>query len=366
MIKFLDLKKINLQYEKEFKKTFENFLKSGWYIGGKEVEEFEKKFATFCNTKYCIGVGNGLDALTLIFRAYKELGVLKDGDEIIVPANTYIASIFSISENDLTPILVEPDIKNYNINPKKIEEKITKKTKAILVVHLYGQVVDMKKIYDIAKKYNLKIIEDSAQAHGAFYQNKRVGSLGDISAFSFYPSKNLGALGDGGAITTDNKELYLLIKALQNYGSHQKYIHNYKGVNSRLDTLQAMILKIKLKNLDKENEKRREIAKNYITNIKNNKVILPIFPKNPLSHVWHLFVVRVKNRKDFMDYMSKNKIQTMIHYPTPPHYQLAYKEFKKSILPITEQIHQEVVSLPIHPMMTKEEIKKVVKIINQY
>ena len=366
MIPFLDLKKINLQYENEFKSAFDKFLHSGRYIGGEEVEKFENNFAKFCDTKHCIGVGNGLDALSLIFKAYKELSIMKDEDEIIVPANTYIASILSISTNNLKPVLIEPDITSYNIDPTKIEKKITNKTKAILVVHLYGQSTNMKKIYEIANKYNLKIIEDSAQAHGAYYHDKRVGALGDASAFSFYPGKNLGALGDGGAITTNSETMYKIIQSIKNYGSSKKYIHEYKGVNSRLDTIQAMLLNIKLKYLDNENNKRREIARAYTKNIKNDNIILPNFPVNPLSHVWHLFVIRVEDRESFIKYMLENGIQTMIHYPIPPHKQSAYKELHDLKLPITEKIHRKVVSLPISPVMSKKEIEKVIKVVNSY
>lgn len=366
MIPFLDLQKINFKYRAEINQATARVVDSGWYILGKEVEDFEVNFANYCGTKYCFGVANGLDALILIFRAYKELGLMSDGDEVIVPANTYIASILAISANNLVPVLVEPDISTYNINPDLIEEKITHKTKAILVVHLYGRVCEMEKINKIAKKHNLKVIEDSAQAHGAIENNKRVGNLSDASGFSFYPGKNLGALGDGGAITTNNSELANVLNALRNYGSHQKYQNIYKGFNSRLDEMQATILSIKLKYLDLQNQERQKIAKFYCENIKNNHIILPNYPQNQQSCVWHLFVIRCKNRDALQKYLHANGVQTVIHYPIPPHKQGAYQEFNHLHLPITEQIHQEVLSLPIYPCIIKNDIDKIVDLINNY
>jgi dTDP-4-amino-4,6-dideoxygalactose transaminase len=361
LIPFLDLKKINKRHENEFNNVFNKFLDSGWYILGKDVENFEKEFADYCGVKHCIGVANGLDALTLIIKAYG-FGI---GDEIIVPSNTYIASILAISANGATPVIVEPDINTYNIDFNKIEEKITSKTKAILPVHLYGQAVNMEKIYELAKKYDLKIIEDSAQAHGASFKGKRVGNLGNASGFSFYPGKNLGALGDGGAITTNDDELAEKIKALRNYGSEVKYKNMYKGFNSRLDELQAAFLRTKLPMLDKDNQRRRNIAKFYIENIKNPNIILPN-SNDDLSHVWHLFIVRTAKRERLQSYMTENKIQTMIHYPIPPHKQLAYKEWKHLSLPISEKIHEEVLSLPLSPVMSDAEVCKVVEVINKY
>jgi len=358
---FLDLKKINLRHEKEFNDVFNKFLNSGWYILGEEVKKFEENFADYCGTKYCIGVANGLDALILILKAYN----FEAGSEIIVPANTYIATILAISANGLTPVLIEPDINTYNIDPDKIEEKITKKTKAVMVVHLYGQAAKMDKINNVAKKYNLKVIEDSAQAHGAVYNGKKTGSLGDISGFSFYPGKNLGALGDGGAVTTNNFELAEKIRVLRNYGSEVKYKNTCKGFNSRLDEIQAAILNIKLSLLDEDNQRRQEISKYYRKNIKNKQIILPETPKEE-SHVWHLFVIRTENRTKLQKYLSDNGIQTMIHYPIAPHKQKAYKELNTLALPITEKIHKEVLSLPISPVMNDEEIKKVVEVINKY
>ena len=361
MIKFLDLKKINNRYREEIDSRIKNILDKGWYLQGEENENFTKNFSNFCGTKFALGVANGLDALNLIIKAYG----FGNGDEIIVPANTYIATILAISENGCIPILVEPDIKTYNINPDSIEEKITTKTKAIMVVHLYGQAVQMEKIWKIAKKYNLKIIEDSAQAHGAIYQENRTGNLGDASGFSFYPGKNLGCMGDGGAVTTNDEELFNKIKAIANYGSDRKYHHIYKGVNSRLDEIQAAVLDIKLKHLDSDNNKRREISKYYRENIKNSKIILPeTYDKK--SHVWHIFAVRTHNRDEFQKYLTEKGIQTIIHYPTPPHKQGAYKEWNNLSFPITEEIHNTILSLPISPVMTDSEIEKVVEVVNEY
>lgn len=369
-VKFLDLHKINEQYRSSIDERIKKVLDSGWYLLGKEGEIFEKNFASYCGTKHCIGVANGLDALRLIIKAY---GFGK-GDEIIVPANTYIASILAISDNGCTPVLVEPDIETYNINPDLIEEKITKNTKAIMVVHLYGQAVEMEKIWALAKKHNLKIIEDSAQAHGAIYQGKLTGNLGDASGFSFYPGKNLGCLGDGGAVTTNDDELAQKIRALRNYGSYVKYENLYKGLNSRLDEIQAAVLDVKLKGLDKDNKRRREISKVYREKIKNPLVILPVgrdcYPAekrfDEKSHVWHIFAVRVENREHFQKYLSDKGIQTLIHYPIPPHKQEAYKEWNNLSFPITEKIHREIISLPISPVMTDEDMQKVIDAVNSY
>lgn len=361
MIKFLDLKKINNRYREEIDSRIKNILDKGWYLQGEENENFTKNFAKFCGTKFALGVANGLDALNLIIKAYG----FGNGDEIIVPANTYIATILAISENGCIPILVEPDIKTYNINPDSIEEKITTKTKAIMVVHLYGQAVQMEKIWKIANKYNLKIIEDSAQAHGVIYQENRTGNLGDASGFSFYPGKNLGCIGDGGAVTTNDEKLFNKIKAIANYGSDRKYHHIYKGVNSRLDEIQAAVLDIKLKHLDSDNNKRREISKYYRENIKNSKIILPD-TYDEKSHVWHIFAVRTQNRDEFQKYLTEKGIQTIIHYPTPPHKQGAYKEWNNLSFPITEEIHNTILSLPISPVMTDSEIEKVVEVVNEF
>ncbi|MDY6933316.1 MAG: DegT/DnrJ/EryC1/StrS family aminotransferase [Spirochaetota bacterium] len=365
MIKFLDLQKLNQYYKNEILNAIENAIDSGMYILGEEVDRFENEFANYCNVKHCIGVGNGLDALILILRAYIELGVINERDEVIVPANTFIATILAISKNNLKPILVEPDLKTYNINPLRIEEKITDKTKAIMLVHLYGQPSDMAPIVEIAKKYNLKIIEDVAQAPGAMYNEKKTGSFGDAAAFSFYPGKNLGALGDGGSIITDNDHLMDIVRALRNYGSHKKYENNYKGINSRLDELQAAILRVKLKFLDEDNTKRDYIAKYYLENIKNPAVTLP-YVAEYAKHVWHLFVIRHAERDRLKEYFLEKKIQTLIHYPIPPHKQKAYREWNSMSLPITEQIHNEVISLPISPVLEQDEVERVVSVVNDF
>ena len=367
MIPFLDLKEVNAKYKEELLNACSKVIDSGWYIRGNECNQFEYEFAEYCGSKYAIGVANGLDALILILRAYKELNLIKDGDEIIVPSNTYIASILAITENNLVPILIEPNIDTYNIDVNKIEEKITSNTKAIMAVHLYGQSAEMKKILELAQKYNLKVIEDSAQAHGAYNKelNKRVGNIGDASGFSFYPGKNIGALGDGGAITTNNKELIDVIKALSNYGSIEKYKHTYQGLNSRLDEIQAAMLRVKLRYLDIEIKRRREIANYYLGNINNRNIILPLI-QNQESHVWHLFVIRTASRKELQNYLLKNGIQTLIHYPIPPHKQKAYPKWNNNIYPISEKIHNEVLSLPISGIQSIENSIKIVEVINEY
>jgi len=361
MIKFLDLEKINNRFRAEFDEKIKEILDSGWYLLGKNVESFEQNFADYCGTKYCVGVGNGLDALILIIKAYG----FKEGDEIIVPANTYIATILAITYNGCTPVLVEPDINTYNINPDLIEEKITEKTKAIMPVHLYGQAVEMEKLWDLAKKYNLKIIEDSAQAHGAIYNGKRAGNLGDASGFSFYPGKNLGCIGDGGCVTTNDKELADKIRAIRNYGSNIKYHNIYQGVNSRLDEIHAAVLNVKLPYLDKDNQRRREIAEYYLNNIKNDKIITRK-PYSKNANVWHVFPVRTENRDAFQQYLNDNEIQTLIHYPIPPHKQECYGELNNYILPVTEEIHRTIISLPISPVMSDNEVQKVVEVVNKY
>lgn len=361
MIKFLDLEKINNRFRKEIDERIKNILDKGWYLQGEENDKFSKHFAEYCGVKYVLGVANGLDALRLIIKA----SGFGKGDEIIVPANTYIATILAISDNGCTPVLVEPNINTYNIDPDKIEAAITPRTKAIMVVHLYGQAVQMQKVWDLAKKYNLKVFEDCAQAHGAIYQNKRVGSLSDAGAFSFYPGKNLGALGDAGAIATNDEDLYLRAKALANYGSDRKYHHIYKGLNSRLDEIQAAVLDVKLPHLDKDNARRREIAAYYRSHITNLKIILPQ-TYDEKATVWHVFVIRTKERDAFQQYLSDNGVQTIIHYPCPPHKQLAYKEWNNLSYPISEEIHNTVISLPISPVMTDDEVEKVVEIVNAW
>ena len=366
MIPFLDLKKINEPYEDAFQEKLKSVLDSGWYILGNEVKEFETNFANYCGTKYCIGVGNGLDALVLIFKGYIQLGKMQKGDEVIVPANTYIASILAILQADLVPVLVEPKLETYNINPDLIIAKITSKTKAILAVHLYGQLAEMDKINEIAVANDLLVVEDAAQAHGAVSNQKSKISNQKLSvAYSFYPGKNLGALGDGGAVTTNDSELAKVIYSLRNYGSETKYYNDYIGVNSRLDELQAAFLNIKLPNLNAENEQRRTIAKRYLSEIKNEKIILPNWDFSN-NHVFHLFVIRTKNRTDLQDYLNKNGIQTVIHYPIPPHNQKALKEYNNLSFPITQKIHDEVLSLPISPVLTIDEVSFIVAILNEY
>jgi dTDP-4-amino-4,6-dideoxygalactose transaminase len=408
MIKFLDLHKINQPYEPLFHEKLKKFLDKGWYILGNEVEQFEHDFAQYCGTKFCIGVGNGLDALVLIFKAYIELGKLQKGDEVIVPANTYIASVLAILQADLIPVLVEPDEATFNLNPQLIMENITSKTKAIFAVHLYGQLADMEQINFIAKQHNLLVIEDAAQAHGAKLNsdieipnfnaqnlelrtynlqpttlnpeprtqhpepttqipqpNLKAGNVGNAAGFSFYPSKNLGALGDGGAITTNDAALAQILFSLRNYGSEVKYHNHFIGVNSRLDEIQAAFLNIKLPNLDENNSKRIAIAKRYLTGIKNNAIALPFY-NNSENHVFHLFVIRVQNRTKLQNYLLENGIQTQIHYPIPPHKQKAVQHLQHLSFPITEKIHDEVLSLPISPVMTDDEVDFVIKILNQW
>lgn len=366
MIKFLDLHKINKPYERAFQQKFQQVLDTGWYILGNEVKEFEKEFADYCEVKYCIGVANGLDALTLIFRAYKELGKLKKGDEVIVPANTYIASIIAVLQNDLVPVLVEPDLNTYNLNPIEVKQHITHKTKAILPVHLYGQLVDMERISQIAAEHQLLVIEDAAQAHGArCFSGKKAGGLSDAAGFSFYPGKNLGALADGGAITTNDKQLAAMLFSLRNYGSQIKYENEFIGVNSRLDEIQAGFLRIKLKDLDQQNQRRREVAKRYLSEIKNEKITLPLYDESQ-NHVFHLFVIRTQNRDALQKYLVDNHIETLIHYPIAPHQQKAMRDFSHLSFPITEKIHREVLSIPISPVISDKEVTMIIDCINKY
>jgi dTDP-4-amino-4,6-dideoxygalactose transaminase len=366
MIKFLDLKKINEPYEAAFQEKLKSVLASGWYILGKEVQEFETNFAQYCGANYCIGTGNGLDALTLIFKGYITLGKLQKGDEVIVPANTYIASILAILQADLVPVLVEPKLETYNIDPNLIQEKITSKTKAILAVHLYGQLAEMDAINEIASQNNLIVVEDAAQAHGAISSQKsKIKNQKSSIAYSFYPGKNLGALGDGGAVVTNDAELAKTIQSLRNYGSEIKYQNQFVGVNSRLDELQAAFLNLKLPNLDGDNEKRRRIAKRYLSEIKREKIILPFWDLSD-NHVFHLFVIRTQNREDLQKYLTGNNIESMIHYPIPPHQQEAFESWNNLSFPITEKIHNEVLSLPISPVMTMDEVSYVISILNKY
>lgn len=371
MIPFLDLKAINDKYRKELIDAASRVIETGWYIHGAELKAFEAEFAAYCGTKHCIGVANGLDALVLTLRAWKELGKLREGDEIIVPANTYIATILAITENRLKPILVEPDPYTYNLSPNLVENSITPNTKAILPVHLYGQLAPMPEIMTIAKKHNLLVLEDSAQAHGASINDVRAGSWGDASGFSFYPGKNLGALGDAGAVTTNDDELAQTIRALGNYGSNKKYENIYQGLNSRLDDMQAALLRVKLKYLDAEIKRRRYIAKMYCEKINNSSVILPIQDpevkiEDYKAHVWHLFIVRTIEREKLQNHLNEQGIQTLIHYPIPPHRQKAYKNFFSQGYPLTEAIHNEVLSLPLNPVMTDLQVETVIRAVDSF
>lgn len=365
MINFLDLKAINNQYQQELREACARVIDSGWYIMGNELTQFETEFASYCGTKYAIGVANGLDALILTLRAWKELGKLNSGDEVIVQANTYIASVLAITENDLVPVLVEPNSETYNLEPQTVREAITEKTKLILPVHLYGQLSPMPEIMAIAKEYDLLVLEDCAQSHGAEIQGKRAGNWGDAAGFSFYPGKNLGALGDAGAITTNDSELAETLKALRNYGSHKKYENLYQGVNSRLDEIQAAMLRVKLCHLDGETARRQQIAQTYRANISNSLITLPQVNKE-LAHVWHLFVVRCENREALQQHLSDRGIQTLIHYPIPPHKQQAYGHYADLQLPLTELIHQQVLSIPLDPTMNDESIAKVIAALNEF
>ena len=366
MIPFLDLHKINQRFENDFKKAFSLFLDESYFILGKQVSKFEESFAAFCGTKYCVGVGNGLDALRLILEGYKTLEILSERDEVLVASNTYIATILAIKQAGLVPVLVESDFENYNFNLLHLETLITSKTKAIMPVHLYGEISSMNEINQLAKEHNLLIIEDAAQAHGAEYVNgKKAGNLGDAAGFSFYPSKNLGALGDGGAITTNNKELAEVIKKLRNYGTSSKYVNDEIGFNSRLDEIQAAFLNIKLPFLEADNNRRRSIANKYTSGITNEKIILPNYDGSK-NHVFHLFVVRVENREEFTSYLTENGVENLIHYPIPPHQQEALFDFADLDFPMTEKIHDEVVSIPMSPMLTDNEVEKVISILNAY
>ena len=361
MIKFLDLKKINERFRGELDAAAKRMLDSGWYLLGKEIERFEADFAAYCGVKHCIGCANGLDALKLIIKAYG----FGPGDEIVAPANTYIASILAISDNGCTPVLVEPKWETRLIDEELIEAAITSRTKAIMVVHLYGRAMNMAKVWAIAKKYGLKVIEDSAQAHGAMFDGRRTGNLGDASGFSFYPGKNLGCLGDGGAVTTNDDELAAKVRALRNYGSDVKYHFPYRGTNSRLDEIQAAWLGVKLPHLDGDNQRRREIAARYCAEIKNPLIELPQGP-NDESMVWHVFAVTCPRRDELQKYLTDNGIQTVIHYPIPPHKQPCYAKWNYRSYPITERIHREILSLPISPVLTNEEVETVIHVVNDF
>lgn len=364
-IPFLSLKDVTDKYSKEIHEAINRVVDSGWYLQGKENEQFEKDYSSYIGTKFCIGCANGLDALIWIFRAYIEMGVMKKGDEVIVPANTYIATILSITENGLIPVLVEPNINTLEIDDSLIEEKITSKTKAICIVHLYGQCAYTKKIGELCKKYNLKLIEDNAQAHGCTFEGKKTGSIGDAAGHSFYPGKNLGALGDAGAVTTNDEELAKAIRSLANYGSSKKYVFKYQGRNSRLDEIQAAVLDVKLKHLDEDVELRKKVAKKYLEGIKNPKIVLPkIFDWN--QHVFHLFPIMCENRDELQQFLTNKEVGTNIHYPIPPHKQECYKEWNDLSLPVTEKIHATELSLPISPTLQDEQVNYVIACLNEW
>ena len=364
MVKFLDLQKITQKYSIEIHEAVSRVIDSGWYLQGQENEKFEANYSTYIGTKYAIGCANGLDALIWIFRAYIEMGVMKVGDEVIVPANTYISSTV-ITSGSLKPVLVEPDLNTYQIDDKRIGEAITSKTRAILIVHLYGQCAYTEKIGDLCKKYNLKLIEDNAQAHGCLYNGKKTGSLGDAAGHSFYPGKNLGAFGDAGAVTTNDQELAKVIRAIANYGSTKKYVFKYIGRNSRLDEIQAVVLNVKLKYLDEDVAIRKEVAKYYIDNVRNPKIIVPIV-NDWDSHAFHIFPIRCTQRDELQKYLADNGVQTIIHYPIPPHKQECYKEWNNLSFPITEQIHNEELSLPMSSVILKKEQKIVIDLLNRF
>ncbi|MAA64498.1 MAG: aminotransferase [Alteromonadaceae bacterium] len=370
MIPFLDLKRLNNQYVDELSEAASRVIASGWYVQGEEVNEFEREFADYCGTKHCVGVANGLDALTLTLRAWKELGKLREGDEVIVPANTYIASILAITENGLVPVLVEPDEATYNLSLKKTAAAITAKTKAILAVHLYGLLSPMPELISMAKEHALLILEDSAQAHGAEVDGIRAGCWGDASGFSFYPGKNLGALGDAGAVTTNDEELALAIRALGNYGSHRKYHNSYQGVNSRLDAIQAAMLRVKLKHLDTESHRRKEIALAYAAGVILPEITHPIGSgetiKSLKKHAFHLYVIRTRHRDALQKHLFEEGVQTLVHYPIPPHQQRAYSNWNACSFPLTEAIHENVLSLPISPVLTDDQVSQVILACNSF
>ena len=367
-VPFLDLKKINLELRDELVRAATRVIESGWYIGGPELEGFENQFAEYCGVRHCLGVANGLDALTLTLRAWKMMGKLSDGDEVIVPANTYIASILAITENQLVPVLVEPDIATYNLSCAGVRQAITAKTRAILPVHLYGRLANMPELLVIAKEHGLLVLEDSAQAHGAARSGRKAGSWGHASGFSFYPGKNLGALGDAGAITTDDDELASTLRALRNYGSHVKYENIVPGVNSRLDELQAALLSVKLGALDKQTARRREVAARYLQEIGNSNLTLPCGVNGAYDedNVWHVFVVRSDARAALQKHLQERGVQTLIHYPIPPHRQKAYAQFNHLHLPVTESIHEQILSLPMSSCLTEEQVQQVVDACNSF
>lgn len=365
LIPFFDLKKVNEPYLKIFQDKLPAFFDKNWYILGNEVQIFEQKFANFCGTKYAIGVGNGLDALVLILKAYLHLGQLQKGDQVMVPANTFIASVLAIKEAGLEPVFVEPNPHTFNIDVESVKRHFTKHVKAILCVHLYGQLAEVEALSKFCFENQILLIEDAAQAHGAHLNGKKAGSFGQAAAFSFYPSKNLGALGDGGCITTSDDELAETIKKLRNYGSEKKYVHDMIGVNSRLDDIQALFLSIKLDDLDQANENRQKVAKYYLENIRNTEIILPNVV-DIRQHVFHLFVIKTKKRTQLIQYLSSKGIETLIHYPIAPHKQLAFSDYQFLELPITEQLQNEVLSLPMSSVMTLDKVEQVVEVLNMF
>lgn len=365
MIPYLNLKNINRPYQDAFLEKTKLFFEKGHYILGDEVLKFEQEFATYCNVSHCVGVGNGLDALVLIFKAYVALGYLKLGDEVLVPANTYIASILAIENAGLKPKLVDTNFLNYNLTIDVLQQQVTQNTKAVLMVHLYGQITDALVIKTFCKDFGLLLIEDAAQAHGAVCNDLKAGAIGNAAGFSFYPGKNLGCLGDGGAITTNNTQLADCVRSLRNYGSEFKYHNIYKGINSRLDELQAAFLRLKLPDLDFDNKKRQGIAKRYLTEITNPLVVLP-FVTDFNAHVFHIFPIRVENRAEFQNYLMEHEIQTLIHYPIPPHKQQAMSELHDLYLPISELIHKQIVSIPLNPSLTVDEQDFIIEKINSY
>ncbi|MBK5719505.1 DegT/DnrJ/EryC1/StrS family aminotransferase [Dysgonomonas sp. Marseille-P4677] len=365
MIPFLDLKRETDRYASEIKEAVSRVVSSGWYIQGQEKERFENDFSSYCGVAHCIGVGNGLDAICLILKAYIEMGVMEEGDEVILPANTFIATALAVSQCGLVPVLADCDIQTFNIDPISVIERITSKTKAIIAVHLFGRVAPMQELSEIANKYNLKLIEDAAQAHGAIYQGKKTGNLADAAAFSFYPTKNLGALGDAGAVTTNSADISDLIRCFSNYGSDSKYFHRYKGLNSRLDEIQAAILSVRLKYLDADNRNRRQIVDRYSVEIDNKDILLPTKGSDG-EHVFHLYVIRSTQRDRLQSYLIENEIQTQIHYPLPIHKQQAYAEFEKQNLRMTELLNNEILSLPLYSSLSTKEIDKIIYALNNW
>ncbi|MHB2266553.1 DegT/DnrJ/EryC1/StrS family aminotransferase [Aliihoeflea sp. PC F10.4] len=365
MIKFLDLQAVNAQYGADLVEACRRVVGSGWYIGGEELATFETDFASYCGADHCVGMANGLDALVLTLRAWKEMGLVKEGDEVIVPANTYIASILAITENRLVPVLVEPDEESFNLSAERFEDAITARTRAVMPVHLYGQLCRMDAIMEVAERKGLRVLEDAAQAHGAALHGKRAGTWGHAAGFSFYPGKNLGALGDAGALVTAEADLAKTVRTLGNYGSVAKYQCDYKGVNSRLDEIQAAMLAVKLRYLDGEIARRRAVADRYLGAIENPQVALPKVA-DPEGHVWHLFVVRCARREELRLHLEANGVQSLIHYPIPPHRQKAYRELSDRSLPITEAIHDTVLSLPMSPVLSGAEVDKIIEVVNAF